>query len=68
MMTLAQELTASGKYTAVLVSVEGGSALEDDLDGAKLYGMCGITKSRQGVVTGSIRKPLLMGRLKPRFI
>jgi SpoVK/Ycf46/Vps4 family AAA+-type ATPase len=31
MMALAQELTASGKYTAVLVSVEGGSALGDDL-------------------------------------
>jgi hypothetical protein len=26
MMALAQELTASGKYTAVLVSVEGGSS------------------------------------------
>jgi AAA-like domain len=40
MMTLAQELTASGKYTAVLVSVEGGSALEDDLDGAEQAILC----------------------------
>ncbi len=35
MMAIAQELTKSGKYTAVLVSVEGGSALEDDLDAAE---------------------------------
>jgi AAA-like domain len=35
MMTLAQELTLSGKYVAVLVSVEGGSALGDDLGGAE---------------------------------
>jgi ATPase family associated with various cellular activities (AAA) len=31
MMALAQQLTASGRYTAVLVSVEGGSALGEDL-------------------------------------
>ncbi len=35
MMAIAQALTKSGKYTAVLVSVEGGSALEDDLDAAE---------------------------------
>lgn len=35
MMTLAQELTLSGKYVAVLVSVEGGSALGDDLGEAE---------------------------------
>jgi AAA-like domain len=35
MMAIAQALTQSGKYTAVLVSVEGGSALEDDLNAAE---------------------------------
>jgi hypothetical protein len=35
MMAIAQALTQSGKYTAVLVSVEGGSALADDLDAAE---------------------------------
>jgi hypothetical protein len=35
MMAIAQALTQSGKYTAVLVSVEGGSVLEDDLDAAE---------------------------------
>lgn len=30
MLTLAQELTTSGRYSAVLVSVEGGSAFNDD--------------------------------------
>jgi hypothetical protein len=40
MMTLAQELTLSGKYVAVLVSVEGGSALEDDLDAAEQAILC----------------------------
>jgi hypothetical protein len=34
-MAIAQALTQSGKYTAVLVSVEGGSALADDLDAAE---------------------------------
>jgi hypothetical protein len=40
MMALAQELTASGRYVAVLVSVEGGSALEDNLDGAEQAILC----------------------------
>jgi ATPase family associated with various cellular activities (AAA) len=35
MMALAQELTASGQYSAVLVSVEEGGALGDDLGGAE---------------------------------
>jgi hypothetical protein len=35
MMAIAEALTQSGKYTAVLVSVEGGSALEDDLNAAE---------------------------------
>jgi ATPase family associated with various cellular activities (AAA) len=35
MMSMAQELTRSGKFTAVLVSVEGGSALGDDLVAAE---------------------------------
>jgi ATPase family associated with various cellular activities (AAA) len=40
MMALAQELTANGRYVAVLVSVEGGSALEDNLDGAEQAILC----------------------------
>jgi hypothetical protein len=35
MMALAKALTASGNYTAVLVSVEGGSALGNDLAAAE---------------------------------
>jgi hypothetical protein len=40
MMALAQELTANGRYVAVLVSVEGGSALDDNLDGAEQAILC----------------------------
>ena len=36
MLTLAQELTASGKYTAVMVSVEVGAAFPDKPDIAEL--------------------------------
>ena len=35
LMTLAQELTASGEYTAVLVSLEGGSIYNDDVQSAE---------------------------------
>jgi hypothetical protein len=36
MMTLAQELTASGQYTAVMLSLEVGAAFSDDLGAAEL--------------------------------
>ncbi|MFG6104218.1 ATP-binding protein [Leptolyngbyaceae cyanobacterium CCMR0082] len=36
MLALAQELTASGNYTAIMVSVEVGSALLNDVDAAEL--------------------------------
>jgi hypothetical protein len=36
MLTLAQELTASGQYTAVMVSLEVGAAFSDDLGAAEL--------------------------------
>ena len=35
LMTLAQELTASGEYTAVLVSMEGGSIYKDEVQSAE---------------------------------
>ena len=35
LLTLAQELTASGEYTAVLVSLEGGSIYNDDVQSAE---------------------------------
>ncbi|BBC26670.1 AAA-like domain-containing protein [Pseudanabaena sp. ABRG5-3] len=36
MLTLAQELTASGQYTAVMLSLEVGAAFSDDLGAAEL--------------------------------
>ncbi|ELS32324.1 hypothetical protein Pse7429DRAFT_2502 [Pseudanabaena biceps PCC 7429] len=35
-LTLAQELTASGQYTAVMLSLEVGAAFSDDLGAAEL--------------------------------
>lgn len=35
MLALAQELTASGRFLAVLVSVEAGAPFSDDIDGAE---------------------------------
>ena len=36
MLSLAQELTASGQYTAVMLSLEVGAAFSDDFGAAEL--------------------------------